>query len=229
MTLTVNNLGDNPQQPGIYAEAYIPDQLIAGNMKLVTGNGILGSGTLQRGAVLGLQSGTPTSSVGATNVGNGTLGAISKGAAVQAGVYTLVATSATTFTVANPAGEALPNATVGTPYVSADINFTLTAGGTAFAAGDNFTIVVPTANYVLSKQNATDGSQIPVAILADYADASGGPVNVGMYLMGEFNVNAIQPDASWGATSATWGPVLTQMFRQFGIFLKTVQTAADPT
>jgi hypothetical protein len=47
--------------------------------------------------------------------------------------------------------------------------------------------------------------------------------------MGEFNVNAIQPDASWGANAGAWGPTLTQMFRQFGIFLKSVQTATDPT
>ena len=55
MTLTVNSLGDNPQTPGIYAETYIPDQLIAGNHKLVTANATVISGqTIARGAVLGL-------------------------------------------------------------------------------------------------------------------------------------------------------------------------------
>lgn len=228
MTLTVNQIGDNPQQPGIYAETYVPDQLIAGNMKLVTGNGTLGSGTLQRGAILGQQTGTVVSAAG-TNTGNGTIGSITKGAAVQAGLYTLTATSATNFTVAGPDGLALPNATVGTPYVGADLNFTLTAGGTAFVAGDEFTLNVPSSNYVLSKATAQDGSQIPCAILADYADASSGAVAIGVYQMGEFNVNAILPDASWGANSGAWGPILTQMFRQFGIFLKSVQTATDPT
>ena len=54
MALTVNSLGDNPQTPGIYAEAYIPDQLIAGNHKLVTDSVTVLSGQLlQRGAVLG--------------------------------------------------------------------------------------------------------------------------------------------------------------------------------
>lgn len=228
MSLTVNNIGDNPQQPGIYAEAYIPDQLIAGNLKLVTGNGTLGSGTLQRGSILGQQTGTVVSAAG-TNTGNGTIGSITKGAAVQSGLYTLTATSATNFTVAGPDGLALPNATVGTAYVSADLNFMLTAGGTAFAAGDEFTLNVPSGNYVLSKATAQDGSQIPCAILADYSDASGGAVACGVYLMGEFNVNAILPDASWGANAAAWGPTLTQMFRQFSIFLKSVQTATDPT
>lgn len=228
MTLTVNQIGDNPQQPGIYAETFIPDQLIAGNMKLVTGNGTLGSGTLQRGAILGLQSGTPVATPG-TNTGNGTIGSISKGADVQPGTYTLVATSATNFVVAGPDGGALPNATVGTPYVGANLNFTLTAGGTAFVAGDEFTINVPAGNYVLSKATAQDGSELPCAILADYADASGGAVAIGVYLMGEFNQNAIQPDASWGATSVQWAPPLAQALRQFGIFLKPVQTATDPT
>lgn len=228
MTLTVNSLGDNPQQPGIYAETYIPDQLIAGNLKLVTGNGILGAGTLQRGAVLGQQTGTVTQAA-PTNVGNGTLGSITKGAAIQQGVYTLRATSATNFTVAGPGGAAMPNATVGTAYVSAGINFTLTAGGTAFAAGDAFDIIVPGGNYVLSVATASDGSEVPTAILADYADASGGAVGIGVYLMGEFNQNAIAPDASWGANAAAWSAALAAPLRDAGIFLKSVQTAADPT
>lgn len=228
MTLTVNQIGDNPQQPGIYAETYVPDQLIAGNLKLVTGNGILGSGTLNRGAILGLQSGTPVATAG-TNTGNGTIGSITKGPDVQPGTYTLVATSATNFDVAAPDGMAMPNATVGTAYVSANLGFTITAGGTAFAAGDEFTINVPAGNYVLSKATAQDGSEVPCAILADYADASGGAVAIGVYLMGEFNQNAILPDTSWGTSSATWAAPLAQALRQFSIFLKSVQTATDPT
>ena len=54
MSLTINSLGDNPQTPGIYAETYAPDQLIAGNHKLVTDSVTVLSGqVLQRGAVLG--------------------------------------------------------------------------------------------------------------------------------------------------------------------------------
>ncbi|MBO9647366.1 MAG: head decoration protein [Variovorax sp.] len=228
MALTVNSVGDNPQQPGIYAEAFIPDQLIAGNLKLVTGNGTLGTGALKRGAVLGQQTGTVTQA-NPTNVGNGTLGSITKGAAIRPGVYTLRATSATNFTVAGPDGAAMPNATVGTPYVSADLNFTLTAGGTAFAAGDAFNINVPGGNYILSVATASDGSEVPVAILADDADASGGAVAIGVYLMGEFNQNAILPDASWGANAAAWTPLLSNPLRNVGIFLKSSVTAADPT
>jgi hypothetical protein len=123
----------------------------------------------------------------------------------------------------------MPAATTGTAYTSSDVNFTITAGGTAFAAGDEFVINVPAGNYVLSVKTASDGSQIPVAILADYADASGGAVITGAYVMGEFNVNAILPDASWGANAAAWGPALSSMFRNTGIFLKSVVSALDPS
>lgn len=54
MSLTPSNVGDNAQVPGVAAEAYIPDQLVAGNAKLVTDSVTLVSGqNLKRGAVLG--------------------------------------------------------------------------------------------------------------------------------------------------------------------------------
>ena len=228
MTLTINSLGDNPQTPGIYAETYIPDQLIAGNLKLVTQSITLNSGTLQRGAVLGQQSGAPTSTAALTT-GNGTIGSLSGGNSVQSGAYVLRATSATNWNVTAPDGYALPSATTGAAYVGPDINFTITAGGTAFAAGDEFVVNVPSGNYVSCVKTASDGSQIPVGILADYADASGGAVVAGIYVMGEFNVNAILPDASWGANAAAWGPALSSMLRNTGIFLKSVVSALDPS
>ena len=123
----------------------------------------------------------------------------------------------------------MPQATTGSAYAGSDINFTITAGGTAFAAGDEFVINVPSGNYVLCVKTASDGSQIPVGILADYADASGGAVVTGMYVMGEFNVNAIQPDSSWGANAGAWGPALSSMLRNTGIFLKSVVSALDPS
>lgn len=53
MTLTAQAVSDNSQVPGITAETYIPDQLIAGQFPRVTGVGTLGAGTLSRGTVLG--------------------------------------------------------------------------------------------------------------------------------------------------------------------------------
>lgn len=137
MTLTVNSIGDNPQQPGIAAETFIPDQLIAGNLQLVTDTVTLGAGTLARGAVLGQ--------------------------------------------------------------------------------------ITTSGNYILSVKTASDGSQVPAAILADTADASGGAVFAPVYLMGEFNSNAISFDASWTVAA------LKAAMRSFSIFLKTCVSAADPT
>jgi hypothetical protein len=54
MTLPVNSVGGNPQVPGIAADAFIPDQLIAGRHQLVTDTITVASGSVvQRGAVLG--------------------------------------------------------------------------------------------------------------------------------------------------------------------------------
>lgn len=51
---------------------------------------------------------------------------------------TITATSSTSFTVAGTVSGSLGTATVGTPFTSTVLNFTITAGGTAFVAGDVF-------------------------------------------------------------------------------------------
>ena len=54
MSLSVNSVGGNPQIPGIYAETFIPDQLIAGSHPLVTDSvTVLAGQVFPRGAVLG--------------------------------------------------------------------------------------------------------------------------------------------------------------------------------
>lgn len=75
-----------------------------------------------------------------TGVGTGDLTAYLGTATSVAETFTITATGATTFTVVGSVSGALANATVGTPYTSAKIAFTITAGGTAFQAGDVFTI-----------------------------------------------------------------------------------------
>ncbi|MCP1376039.1 head decoration protein [Dyella lutea] len=226
MSLTPSSIGDNPQQPGVQAQVYIPDQLIADARNLVSQPIILGAGTLKRGTVLGQQTANPIEATAtAGNTGNGTIGSLSTGAAPKIGNYTLTATDATHFDVVDPEGVAVGAATVGTPFTSTGINFTLTAGGTAFAAGDSFTVQVSDAVgvYIESVKTASDGSQNPVAILADDADASAGPVSAGAYLAGEFNLAALTYDASW--TPAT----LTSALRPYGIFAKASISAAPPS
>lgn len=216
---------DNPQQPGMSAQVYIPDQLIADARNLVTQPILLGAGLLKRGTVLGQQTVNPVQPVpGANNAGDGALGAISVGSAVQVGSYTLTAVDATNFTVTNPEGTAIGTATVGAPFAGNEVGFTLTAGATAFAAGDSFVINVFDAvgTYVACVRTATDGSQNPVAILADDADATAGPVTTGGYLAGEFNDRALTFDASWTLQQ------LVAAMRPYGLFAKTSMSAASP-
>jgi hypothetical protein len=139
MALTVTNVGDNPVTPGVNAQAYIPDQLIAGDLKRVTDSvTIVSSAALTRGAVLG--------------------------------------------------------------------------------------IVTASGKYKLAASAAGDGSQTPVAILAQDTDASGGDVvGAPIYLMGEFNANALSLGV--GTTLAAAKTAL----RAVGIFIKTPVGAADPT
>lgn len=80
------------------------------------------------------------------NTGNGSFGAsLAVGAGAKIGAYVLTATGATSFDVTDPSGDALPVLTVGAAYADAAFSGTLTAGGTAFVAGDAFTITVTEA------------------------------------------------------------------------------------
>jgi hypothetical protein len=139
MSLTVTTVGDNVQQPSITAVQYIPDQLIAGEFKIVTSNitVLSGQGILKRGTVVGA----------------------------------------------------------------------VTASG----------------KYIVSIKTATDGSQVPIAILADDVDATSADAIGGAYQTGEFNVNALIYDTGW--TALTLGAAL----RPYSIFVKSAVIAADPS
>lgn len=336
MTLTVNSLGDNPQQPGIAAETYIPDQLIAGNLKLISDSvTITGGAALQRGTVLGrVTEGAIASSAGKTyatgsitinslpvandtvtiggtavtfvgvnpvgnqvligataaataqnlaavligsidsnlvkstysvsgavvdlqaaaigtggnaltlatsdaiaitvsgatlaggtaNTGAETIGTISAGPNLKPGPYTITLTSATAANVTGPDGDEVGQATVGTQFANEQINFLITTGA-GIAAGDQFVLAPATGSgsYKMAIASATDGSQTPAAILADYTDASAGDVTGGIYLMGEFNMNSLTlgPGITVTAAKASLAPA--------GIFLKHFVSAADPS
>lgn len=56
MSLIPTNYGNSPFQPGVVQDAFIPDLLIGGDLKIVTHAGrtiASGSGVLKRGTVLG--------------------------------------------------------------------------------------------------------------------------------------------------------------------------------
>jgi len=80
---------------------------------------------------------------GASDTGTGTTGTITVGTTAKNGPYTgTILTGATTFSLTDPSGIALPNGTLGTAYSQNGLGFTLSNSGTNFVAGDTFTITV---------------------------------------------------------------------------------------
>jgi len=127
--------------------------------------GILSSGTLDfngNGVLVGSSGGAGAPVYGAANVGNGTVTGVAATATTVPQTITLTATSATQFTVVGSVSGALGTATVGTPFTSGQLDFTVGAGSTAFAVGD--TITVPTTAETLANVEA-----IPITGLADGA------------------------------------------------------------
>lgn len=142
------------------------------------GGSISNSGTAdlaqQAGLVLSHAPGAPSAAIpGVANHGNGTVGTISAGPAVQGGVYTLTATAATTFDVIDPDGVNLGTATAGTAFTSAELNLTVTAGGTAFQAGDTFEINVPLTGAYQSYTGAANLPAVAVLYSLCWVPASG--------------------------------------------------------
>lgn len=241
MALNVTNSFDNAFLPSSNAETFIPDQLIAGDLKLVTsGDGtILHSALLARGTVLGqiLLGAVTSAAKGGGNTGTGTCvpdALTPRLANCQLGVYSLVCTVAgansATFRLSDPKGNVLGDYAfngAGASFTTADqIKVAVTDAVTDFVVGDafNITVAAGSGKYIVSVATATDGSQVPCAILADQADASAADwVGAALYLTGEFNAAKLTMDASW--SEATLKPAL----RPFNIFLKDAVTASDPS
>jgi len=132
---------------------------------LNSGTGVLATGTLTfngNGVLIGDGGGVGTPAYGGSNVGNGTVTTLPASAATVAQTVTMTATSATTFAVVGSVSGAMGVATVGTPFVSGPLSFTINAGATAFATGD--TITVPTTPLTLGNIKA-----IPITGFADGA------------------------------------------------------------
>jgi len=127
--------------------------------------GILSTGTLTfngNGALIGTGGGAGTAAYGGTNVGNGTISGLATTAATVTQTITATATSATTFAVVGSVSGPLGTATVGSPFTSGQVDFTIAAGSTAFAIGDKIT--VPTTPLTLANDSA-----IPITGFADGA------------------------------------------------------------
>ena len=84
--------------------------------------------------------------------GDGTFTDYSGGASSIAETFTITATSPTVFDVVGSISGDIGDATVGTPFAHAKLEFTITAGGTAFVATDEF--VLSTAPKWTSRRKA---------------------------------------------------------------------------
>lgn len=98
-----------------------------------------------------------------TGAGNGGIGGLTTGSNATQATVTLVALTATTFnvyaTLQDGSVLGLNNATVGLPFHSTFVNFTMNAGTVPFAAGDMFSIPV---NYIWTRQGIYNLVQSPL-------------------------------------------------------------------
>lgn len=114
-----------------------------------------------------------TGAAGDTNTGNGTIAGEVANDTASVGTYTIEMLTATTFKVITPDGLALDaEGATGVAYDD-QIGFTITVGGTAFVAGDTFTILVTAG---LGKQTSFVTGSVPSTVMAEDVDASAGDV-----------------------------------------------------
>lgn len=209
---------------------YSPDKLIAGEAQLHDEKVTLLSGqNCLRGTVVGkisLAAQAVASAAVAGNTGNGTIGSVTADADVAAGVYRISciepAADGGTFQVENPSGVVVGTAVVGVAF-NGPVNFTIADGATDFAAGDAFTVTVSYAagsgKYVKSLAAAVDGSQDPLAIVAEDCDASEADAQCLLYTTGDFNEDELILGAGHTVDS------IRAALRARGIFLISAQEA----
>lgn len=203
-----------------------PDALLAGEMPRVQMAGTLLSGeNLTRGAVVGkITVGAGSAAAAAGNTGNGTISAITIGANAKAGVYKAVciepAANAGVWVVEDPDGVIIGRASVGVAFAGA-VGFTISDGATDFVSGDTFDITVAAGSgkYKRAVAAATDGSQRPIGILVEDANATGGDKSISVYRTGEFNEAALNFGAGHDANS------VRAALEALQIYLKTVLAA----
>lgn len=144
------------------------------NIVIAGGAGKLVAGTILA-AITAANALVATAAVG--NTGNGTVGSITVLSDAVSGNYTLTITSAENgeFELISPAGGAVATGIVGQAFTAAGLSFTVTAGDTAFADGDSFTLAVNAnlGEYVAYDDAGTDdGRRTASAILYGPVDAT---------------------------------------------------------
>jgi hypothetical protein len=162
---------------------------------------------LKAGTVLGKllnSSSAPAYAAGGGNTGNFTCGTVTPAVGVAPGVYTGEFISATKFNVYAPNGALIAEGATGTAFSAGGLGFTITAGGTAAVAGDNFTVTVAAnanaGKYAPFDPTANDGTETAVSILYGAVDAtSAAAAAVGISRDAEVNSSELV----WGANVTT--------------------------
>ncbi|MBW4035276.1 MAG: hypothetical protein HIU90_07370 [Proteobacteria bacterium] len=142
-------------------------------------------------------AGTATITATPGNVGNGAASAVTVLPGAVFGEYSIIATSATSFDVTDPNGNALPPLTVGTAYAD-EIGLTITAGSTPFAVGDDFTVNVEST--VGSWTSWTGGAFTKLGILFNRVE-----VNPGSFR----NVSIVTRQAEVNQAEVQFDPAIT--------------------
>lgn len=206
-----------PQNPLIetrHAGGFIVSQ--ANGHRSIDGISIpAGHGRLQPGTVLASTGVTyaGTGTAGGGNTGNGTIGGIAITAPAFAGNYLVTMISDTEFEVTNPNGVpisarggtedvgddqvVLGPGTVGVVFNAGGVGFLVTAGATAFAEGDTFTIAVTvSAGGWAPLTSATTGA-VRYGILYGIADTTLNDAPAAAFTRdGEINLAELVWDAS---------------------------------
>lgn len=100
-----------------------------------------------------------------TGLGNGTLTSVTAtDQTVRPQAFTVTFTSPTTFIVRGAVSGYTGNGTVGTPFTSTRVNFTVTAGSVAFVEGDEFSFVL---SYVADADVANTGNGQVINLVTD--------------------------------------------------------------
>ncbi len=165
---------------------------------LLTGNGIVLRKSVVGKITIGTVPSTGTAAGG--NTGNSTVGSVVGKVNTKVGVYTIKninledSEDTAQYQVTNPSGVVLGIAVPGVAFVSDEIQFLVTAGGTAEIVGDSYTVTVPAGSgkLVLVDSTAIDGSQHAFGVVLDESlDTDTGDKVCSLARTGEFNEDVL--------------------------------------
>lgn len=151
---------------------------------------------------------TPVSVNTVGNVGNGVVSGLALAAGALLGTYKFTARDGTHFLVIGPDGRELADLTVGQPY-SDGVALAVTAGNTAFAANDSFSVNVaagdliwvpytgalPAAGILFNQVYVPAGATKKVAIVRRHAEVNAGEVQWDPSVIAAGNAASLQAQA----------------------------------